>query len=244
MGKPLAPVLFNHDLNIALATDGLGHALFGSGNSIHGWEISEDSFQFKHDPIIQHFELASEVVYRQGDTVQPDSVTPEKRGGVVMHYTMPDGPQVVDAAHGVFAANANRSAASFNYEFTMVDETIQQFLASGGELHFKIDMDAGPKVHFLDLHAVYDPIHNPGGSHVVWEDNGGNIFIADDGGNSHTTANSQNLAFYKTLIDVDPHTKGVQTGAIGFAGDYHIVEQIMDPQHHLVAQNHTDLFLA
>ena len=47
-------------------------------------------------------------------------------------------------------------------------QTIQQFLASGGQFLFNIDLNPGVGNDPLQLHAVYDPVHNAGGSHVVW----------------------------------------------------------------------------
>jgi hypothetical protein len=95
----------------------------------------------------------------------------------------------------------------------------------------------------LTLHAVYDAVHNTGGSHVVWEDQHNHIVIADDGGNQYVTQNSQNYAFYKSLIDVDPHTHGVQTGPVGPAGTFEIEEQIIAPHHDVVADIHSSLLL-
>lgn len=197
--KDLPPVFLDTSLDVT-ATDGNGHTLNGAGNPAAGWEVQN----------VGAFQLGADVHYRQGDIVQPVAVTDD---GVLV-YNMPAGPQVVDASHGVFAANANRAAASFDFSFDTgvgpgPHQTIQDFLAHGGEFIFKIDLDPTAHVNPLTLHAVYDPVHNTGGSHVVWEDLHNNIVIADDGGNQYVTQNSQNLAFYQSLIDVDPHTHGI-----------------------------------
>lgn len=213
------------------ATKGDGTILNGSGNPADGWAI-----QNKGD-----FQLAATIHYRQGDTVQPVAVTDD--GYLV--YSMPAGAQVVDPAHGVPVANPNRAAASFDWSFdTSVSggsQTIQEFLSTGGQFIVKIDLDPTQKYDPLVLHAVYDASLNTGGSHVVWKDSQGNVFIADDGGNEYVTQNSQNYAFYQSLIDVDPYTPGIQTGPVGVDGVFDIEEQIIAPHHKVLADIHSVL---
>jgi hypothetical protein len=229
------PLTFLNSTLDATATDGHGHALNGSGNPASGWEVQNSG----------SFQLATDVHYRQGQTVQPDAVTDE--GGLVYH--MPAGAQVADPAHGVSSANAARAATSFDVSFDTgvgagVHQTIQQFLASGGQFLFNIDLDPGQGNDPLALHAVYDPVHNAGGSHVVWQDSHNNIVIGDDAGNAYVTQNSQNYAFYQSLIDTDPHTHGVQTGPVGVAGTFEIEAQVVAPHHDVVADIHSTLILA
>jgi hypothetical protein len=78
---------------------------------------------------------------------------------------------------------------------------------------------------------------------VVWETSAGQIVIADDAGNQYVTQNSQNLAFYQSLIDTDPHSPGIQTGGISPAGQYTIESEIV-VNHHVVADLTTNLILA
>jgi hypothetical protein len=177
--------------------------------------------------------------------VQPAAVTDD---GVLV-YNMPAGAQVVDPAHGVFTANANRAATSFDFSFDTgvgpgAHQTIQDFLASGGEFIFKIDLDPTAHNNPLTLHAVYDPVHNTGGSHVVWEDAHSNVIIGDDGGNGYVTQNSQNYAFYNSVIDTDPHMPGIQTGSVGPAGMFDLEAQIVAPHHDVLADIHSTLILA
>jgi hypothetical protein len=214
------------------ATDGNGDTLNGAGNSASGWETETKG----------PFQLGTDVHYRQGDTVQPVAV--DQNG--TLFYEMPAGPQVVDAMNGVPVASPNRAATSFDYSFDTgvgpgPHQTIQQFLASGGEFIYKIDLDPGQDNDPLVLHAVYDPVHNAGGSHVVWEDSHGHIVIADDGGNQFVTQNSQNYAFYQSLIDVDPHAHGIQTGPVGPAGTFDIEAEIIKPHDNVVADIHSTL---
>jgi hypothetical protein len=121
--KDLPPIYLDTSLDVT-ATDGNGHTLNGSGNPAGGWEVQN----------IGSFQLGADVHYRQGDIVQPAAVTDD---GVLV-YNMPAGAQVVDPAHGVSSANANRAAASFDFSFDTgvgpgAHQTIQDFLASGGE---------------------------------------------------------------------------------------------------------------
>jgi hypothetical protein len=227
----LPPTLLDATLD-ASATDGNGHTLNGTGNPIDGWEIQNQGA----------FQLAADVHYRQGNTVQPVAATDD---GLLV-YSMPAGPQVADPAHGVPTANANRAATSFDWSFDTgvgpgTHQTIQQFLASGGEFIVKIDLDPSQHNNPLTLHAVYDPTINTGGSHVVWEDSHNSVVIADDGGNAYVTQNSQNYAFYQSIIDTDPHTPGIQVGPIGPSGIFDIEEQIVAPHHNVVADIHSVL---
>ena len=214
------------------ATNGSGHTLNGSGNPIDGWEIQNHGT----------FQLAADVHYRTGDTVQPVAVTDD---GLLI-YSMPAGPQVVDTGHGVFAAASNRAATSFDWSFDTgvgagPHQTIKDFLAAGGEFTVKIDLDPSQHDNPLTLHAVYNATLNPGGSHVVWEDSHNNVVIADDGGNDYVTQNSQNYAFYQSLIDIDPHTHGIQTGPVGPDGIFDIEEQIVAPHDNVIADIHSVL---
>jgi hypothetical protein len=229
----LSPTFLNATLDPS-ATDGHGHTLNGGGNPSSGWETQTDGT----------FQLGTDVHYRQGNTVQPVAVDDD--GTLIYH--MPAGAQVADPANGVPGANAARAATNFDYSFDTgagsgPHQTIQQFLASGGQFIYNIDLNPGQGNDPLTLHAVYDPAHNAGGSHVVWEDSHNNIIIGDDGGNAFVTQNSQNYAFYQSVIDVDPHAHGVQTGPVGAAGTFDIEAQIIGPHHDLIADIHSSLIL-
>ena len=230
----LPPTLLNANLDVT-ATDGSGHTLNGAGNPASGWEIENN----------RAFQLGSNVHYRTGDTVQPIAVNNDG----TLFYNMPAGPQVADPR----AWRVRRKGRPRRDQLRLQlrhrrragsHQTIQQFLASGGQFLFNIDLDPGAGNDPLQLHAVYDPVHNAGGSHVVWQDSHHNIVIGDDGGNAFVTQNSQNLAFYQSLIDVDPNHHGVQTGPIGPAGTYDIEEQIVAPHHDVLADIHSVLLLA
>ena len=201
----------------ANATDGNGHILNGSGNPSTNWEIQSNS----------NFQLGTNIHYRTGDQIMPVA---NDHGTLI--YDAPAGPQVVDPAHNVSSAAANRGATSFDFSFSTGHgsnpETIQSFLAHGGQMLVNIDLDPTAGTNFLALHAVYDATANPGGSHVVWEDTSGHVVIGDDAGNQYVTQNSQNLAFYKSLIDTDPNTPGIQQGGVSPPGQYDLVFEVID----------------
>lgn len=175
-----------------------GFLFFGSGNPPTGFAQQEDP----KTPL----ELDLSVIYRTGDTIQPAGVT----GCGEIIYRVPAGPQVVDPAHGVTIANANRAAWNFNYAVVLGDDagTLEQFLRARNTLEIKIDLNPGPDVRSLTLHAVYDPTLNPGGSHIVWQTPQGQILFGDDGGTTAATENSENDAFWRTLIGADPRHLG------------------------------------
>lgn len=217
------------------ATDGSGHILNGSGNPADGWAIQNH----------KNLQLATDVHYRQGDTVQPVAVDSDGK----LHFDMPAGYQMQDSDHGVPVDNLNRAATSFDWSFdsdvTGMHQSIADFLDAGGQFLFKIDLDPTEHNNPLVLHAVYDSTANSTGSGVIWQDCHNNTFIADDAGNAFVTQNSQNYAFYNSLIDTDPHTPGIQPSAeVGPAGTFDIEAQIIDQHHQLVADIHSVLHLA
>lgn len=241
-GHHLPPTQIDATLD-PTATDGNGHTLNGTGNPDTGFILQDAG----------HIEVGQNIHYRTGDTIQPSAV--EHNG--TLDFNGPAGPQVVDPAHDVSSANANRGAVSFDWSFDTAahggSETQQQFLSSGGTEQIKLDLDPGAGDNFLILDAKYDPLHNPNGSHVVWvADNNafategihqGQMVVADDGGNAFTTQNSTNLAFFQSLIDVDPHHPGTQVGGISPAGQYDF-ETIVTDHHQTVADVHSHIILA
>jgi hypothetical protein len=226
------------------ATDGSHHALTGTGISDAGWQVQE----------VGHNEVAINIGYRTGGFIQPTAV--EHNGD--LDFTGRAGAQVIDLAHNVSTARADRGAMAEGWSFDTGANgpggmTQQQFLASGGHEQIKIDLDPGAGFKWLTLDAKYDPVHNPGGSHIVWSahDNTfaaqgvhqGDIVIADDGGNAFTTQNTTNLAFFNNQIDHDPHTAGIQSGGIAPAGHYEFDVSMTDAHNHTIASIHADLHL-
>jgi len=191
--------------NAAVAPAGIaanGFLFFGTGNPPTGFAQQEDS--------TTPLELDLSVIYRTGNTIQPAGVT--SCGEII--YRVPAGPQVIDPAHGVTTARADRAAWNFNYAVVLGDAagTLERFLGAHNTLEIKVDLDPGPDVRTLTLRAILDPAHNPAGSHIVWETKEGRILFGDDGGTTQATENSENDAFWAALIGSDPRHLGYSFG--------------------------------
>jgi hypothetical protein len=213
----------------ANATDGNGHVLQGTGNPSTNWEIQTNG----------NFQLGTSVHYRFGDQVMPVG----SDDGTLI-YNVPAGPQVVDPTHHVPTAAANRNTVNWDYSFSTSNgtngESLQGFLTHG-QMLIQIDTDPGKGTNFLTLHAVYDPALNSAStrsSGIVWEDNAGHVIIGDDQGNANVTQNSQNPAFYASLIDTNPTQPGIQPPSNGIAppGQYDLVFEMIDHKGNASAQ--------
>lgn len=190
-----------------------GFMFSGSGNSVDDFLIQRN--------LSLDVEGAIKVKYRQGQDFDPESVGP----GGVPHYSVPAGPQVVDPAHGVPVANANRAAWSFDFS---VNSGIDGSSTTLGQLLFKytatlkFDIDPSDKVNYYELTLKKAPVgHTASESGYVWTDKFGNIIIGDDGGNAQVTQNSFNYAFIASKIDTNPWAPGIQPYTFG-AGQFDI----------------------
>jgi len=235
----LPPTQLNATLDLS-STDGSGHWKVGSGIPSNG-VIKQN---------VGSFENAEMFTYRTGNTIQAGSVNADGS----FNFYGPAGSQVVDLAHGVSAANANRGAIAIGFSFDT--DTIgpggmtqQQLLAAGGKELVRIDLDPGVGVKYLTMEAKYDPAHATGSSPVVLvaADNmffpKGTILVNDNGGDASSFQNFTNLAFFNSLIDHDPNMPGVQGGAIAPAGNYVIETIIIDPNHKVVSDITSHLIL-
>jgi len=212
--KKLPGIVLNSPLD-PIATDGSGHALFGSGNPSTGWDTQNAGA----------FQIGLNAHYRTGDQIAPTLGADN-----TLNVNGPAGPQVVDPAHNVSSANANRGATSFDYSFSVgADTTIAAFLAAGNQMIIRVDTDSTANVNYVELHAVFDPVHSAGASQVVWETASGLIAINDDGGNTHVTQNSQNWAFYA----VTPSGGGVAP-----AGQYDVEIAMVGANHQAILYEH------
>lgn len=240
----LRPAIQQNAAVDSTATDGHGHLLTGSGVPATGLQVTEQG----------HNELAIYMGYRTGDFIQPASVSPD--GDLLFNGRA--GAQVIDPAHNVTVARADRGAMAEGWSFDTGANgpggmTQQQFLAAGGQEIIKIDLDPGAGEKNLILKAVYDAVHNPGGSHIVWQaaDNTfaaqgihqGDILVADDGGNQYTTQNTTNLAFFNNLIDHNPNQAGIQSGPIAPAGDYGFEVETVGTNHAVMLRIDSTLHL-
>jgi len=154
-------------------------------------------------------ELGLQVIYRQGPTVNPTSVDAD---GTV-NYTVADGPQ--STANGSSSSNAARAAWSFEYSVSTALDGSTDTLGDY-DLRLLIDLDPSADTSFLELAfqptgGLPDTLTEPR-SNGVWTlaspmagvpGGVGAALIADDGGTDQVTQNSQNYAFYSSIIDFD-----------------------------------------
>lgn len=226
----------NATLDDSAINPATGNIWRGSGNDPNGWQIENNSRE--------HLQVATEVHYRQGDGILPTTYAQD-----TFKFVAPDGPQIVDPAHNVPVAHAGRAATSFGWSIsTNTDgngETLQSYLQDHDIfVRLQFTDTSGREVLDYTLHAEYDPIANPNGSHIVWEDAQGNRPIMDDAGTAFVTQNDQNLAFYAAIMDMDPNTAGVQPYAFQpglFEFDVTVVDLVGIP--HVDASIHNDVLL-
>lgn len=163
---------------------------YGSGNPDSGFTLVTAETR----------SVAIKAKYRQGDDIEG-----EFNGKDTVNYDVPDGFQVIDPDHGVPSANPNRWAFSFDYAFADTAGPLKL-----DKLELKIDTDPTGKTQWLKLKGA--DVDNDG--LIEWVDKKGNVVIGDDAGNpglpGQVSQNSQNLAFYSSLIDTDPKKNGIQ----------------------------------
>ncbi len=225
-------------------TNGNGSWLNGSGIPATG-VVQQDS---------GHHENSQMFTYRQGSTIQPTGVDPDGE----INFVGPSGPQVIDPAHNVSAANAGRGAIAIGVSFNHGANgpggmTAEQFYDAGGKDIWRIDLDPTANVNFLNLEAAYNPTINPTGSNTVfvamdnnWAAQGitqGMVIATDNGGNQFAVQQFTNLAFFNNLIDHDPNVAGIQGGPIAPAGTYDIVSEQIGITGATLTSIHTELTL-
>jgi len=225
-------------------TNGNGSWLNGSGIPATG-VVQQDS---------GHHENSQMFAYRQGSTIQPTGVDPDGE----INFVGPSGPQVIDPAHNVSAANAGRGAIAIGVSFNHGANgpggmTAEQFYDAGGKDIWRLDLDPSPNVNFLNLESVYNPTLNPTGSNTVfvamdnnWAAQGitqGTVIATDNGGNQFAVQQFTNLAFFNNLIDHDPNVAGIQGGPIAPAGSYEFVSEQIGVTGVLLTSIHTELTL-
>jgi hypothetical protein len=165
-------------------------------------------------------ELAIKAHYRQGADIRPTYVDDDGR----VHVEVPAGPQVVDPAHGVPVANPARAAWNFTFSFDAALPGARPSLDFyDGELW--IDLDPSSRTRFLKLRLakVGSPTAGPEPDRngYGWKA-GSTVVIGDDEGTARVTQNSQNYAFYASLIDTSRFQPGVQPYTFG-TGQFDVV---------------------
>ena len=163
-------------------------------------------------------ELGIKGIVRQGPDIRSTYVDED---GLV-HIEVPAGPQ---------PGNPARAAWNFTFSYDVSldpsNPTLDQYKAE-----LWIDLDPSEKTDYLklDLARVGPPTaagpcpREPDRNGFGWKAKGTTV-IPDDEGTDRVTQNSQNLAFYASLIDGDPNTKGDQPYTFG-PGQFDVVMKI------------------
>jgi hypothetical protein len=190
------------DSAIDPVTDPPGYMWSGSGNSVEGFLLQQNPWT--------HTELALKGKYRQGNDIAPTFIG----GDDAVHIVVPDGPQVIDPAHGVPVAHAGRAAWNFDFSLsTALDGSTKDLDDYDAWLLF--DLDPSVRTKFLTTKLTkITPTPPAGESGYGWKV-GTTFVIDDDGGTSQVTQNSFNYAFIASLIDTDPGTAGIQPYTFG-----------------------------
>jgi hypothetical protein len=160
-------------------------------------------------------ELAIKGIIRQGPDIRSTYVD----GDGLVHIEVPTGPQV---------GNPSRAAWNFTYSYDVaLDPSNPTLDFYDGQLW--IDLDPSEKTRYLKLRlARIGPTNTvactePDLSGFGWKSRN-TVVIGDDEGSpdAKVTQNSQNLAFYATLIDTNPNQPGTQPYTFG-PGEFDVV---------------------
>jgi len=161
--------------NNGTATTADDEMFFGDGNKPTNYNISVDD---KTD-----IELGLKVHYRQGDDITPTSVDSDGTA----HYKVPAGTQVVDPAHDVPSARADRAAWSFDFS---VNTGLDGSTKTLSDFDFRIIIKSGDgEQDTFDLQHVA-----PGNTPWLNTAHTGG-FEDEDGSNPQLSQNSVNLGF-------------------------------------------------
>ena len=164
-------------------------------------------------------ELGLQVIYREGTTVTAYLTD----GSNISHYQVNEGTQ----STGNGSANNNASRAAWNFEYsvnTALNGNAQPL--SDYEFHLKIDLDSSVNTNYLDL-----ILNGSGDWEVASGPGAGTDVITDDEGTTQVTQNSQNYAFYTSIVDGGAYTF--------YPGIFDIVLQANDAtSHSLMFEQH------
>ena len=142
----------------AASVDGSGNIFVGTGNTGTNYNVSENH--------AAGLELGLKIHYRTGDDITPLS----READGTSHYLVPAGSQVVDPAHDVVGAAANRAA--WNFDFSVDTDTTGSSGKTLNSYNFTITISDG------EGHTqVYDLVHNVGGNaaNTPWQLRGGPV---------------------------------------------------------------------
>ncbi len=206
-------------------------------------------------------ELGIHVKYRSSlQDVNPTGVDMDGTA----NYTVDDGPQL-NGVNGASGTRLDRAAWSFDYSVSTALDGSMDTLADF-DLRLLIDLDPSAGTSFLQL--AFSPVGGlpdaPGEprSNGLWKlaapmaglaapgtpgaPPAGADLIADDGGTAQVTQNSQNYAFYSTIMDFDGNPATDDAAIYAFTpGVFDIYLQAYDPSNsQLIAQNHVHVTVA
>ncbi len=196
---------------------------FGDGNLPTNFNTAVDG----------NVELGLKVHYRQGYDILPTST--DSQGNAT--YNAPAGMQVVDPAHGVSSANANRAA--WNFDFS-VNTGLGGSAKTLADYDFRItiaDDDGNTQVFELQHVAAGDtPWVNVTTGVATGPTPTAGSFADEDGANAQLSQNSVNFgfAFLKNAFGAD---------ALSAGEHYDITLQAFDDKGKIVTQVHDAIFL-
>jgi hypothetical protein len=160
-------------------------------------------------------ELAIKAQIRQGPDIRSTYVDED---GLV-HIEVPTGTQQVPPT-------PSRAAWNFTFSYDVaLDPNNPPLSQWDGQLW--IDLDPSEKTKYLKLTLTQGGAIQPNPclerdfNGYRWR-SGNTVVIPDDEGTQHVTQNSQNYAFYTSLIDTDPSQQGVQPYTFG-PGEFDVV---------------------
>jgi hypothetical protein len=175
------------------------------------------NFQRKRN-IDASVELAIKAIIRQGPDIPSTYV--DKFG--LVHIEVPSGPQ---------PTRTDRAAWNFTYSYDVALDPANPMLDSW-DAELWIDLDPSEHTDYLKLKLVRltSPApaaacpREPDLNGYGWQA-GNTTVIPDDEGTERVTQNSQNLAFYASLIDGNPNMPGVQPYTFG-PGQFDVIMTI------------------
>jgi len=211
------PVYLDHEVHSTAQDTCPGGTLWqGRGNPA-------TTFQRKRN-LDAGVELAIKAILREGADIRSTYVDAD---GLV-HIEVPTGTELTPTA------NPNRAAWNFTFSYDVALNPTNAML-DGWDADLWIDLDPSEKTKYLKLKLAKltspppaAPCLEPDANGYGWK-SGNTIVIGDDEGTDHVTQNSQNLAFYRTQIDGDPNTPGIQPYNFG-PGQFDVVMMIKRKQ--------------
>jgi hypothetical protein len=180
-----------------------GEVYQGSGAPNTGWARKRN--------LDAGIELALKAIMRQGPDIPASYVDSNN----LIHFEVPSGTQV---------GNPNRAAWSWNYSIIVGLLPGNPDLLTGYDIELWVDSDATERQQWVKLklgrvgaattQTACGTGVEPDLNGLGWK-NKGQVIIGDDEGTDHETQNSQNVAFWLSVIDSSRRDQGIQTYTYG-----------------------------